>query len=1551
MADFDGADTSDEEEDEEFVDGETDTDDDLDLEHELDGLEIYHELRDLRADNMRPQDDGFHSTVPLESHTVKLYEDKLTSLRMTFPTAPVSEYERAFNQCNANSKKAYSKLRKLYEPVMTVGEMSSLRRCLAPLALESVPVDLHKWGRLTSIRLTFPTAPISECERVLIECNVNSKKAYDRLRKLYEPRRTVKEMKSLRRGLASLASELRIGISDATDHNAQDDARTTAREHVRFSVHGVHDRHGHGSEQLHDTKTSGDHLESDLGESQFAPEITASETGSWSDGEERFGGNDGEHANMSDSDKGDITSDDDSDGTSNDSDSGSEDTSMKDAASIKRPLPARQQLAKGMSATAAHILQDSMVEESADTNESSAGSNPGSDSSLTTSDDSSGSESESDDASSASRSISILVRGQCLATGLKKLSGANEPSITREPLKPNASPGTKKVSGPVEALKPEELARCTERAGASKFTKLKNTSMPEESGNMDYARYGGGSTHPSSVEMTESSGPSEPVLSKTQKRNLRRRAEKKAKNLRGPSHDTLGQPSAAGDPEFLARKQALLDTIASPSGHHQDHVIKMEPTDSSTGNLASFISAPNVSIPGTNAQSSPSSQSRLRLNVTAGRRMVFGALGLRNPKTKDDEEKVRAALMKDVRPLLNPRTLESTNAYPQDIVVQYTVQDDAEAWREKIAYRAIECCQDGIELSEPPFPFVQRWDPRQAVMTQGKKRRRGENGKRKQRSQADYYQDDMEDESGTKRRRFKEQGEGGEKDQYLDDSFYDEIQHETSANGGIALGYVDMLAPARKKNPIGYSQLTQATDLDDLPPLPKDLGSLADLRPGDAKRGMVVTWKELVASAATRWQPEHVNLTGLVVDVGDEMSDVQVVLAKRDRIKKKFDDLGNRVYDGFDAPDDSDGEDDGNRTVSHNTMIEPRILQQPLLSNLEDQPQDHVPVSEPIPVTNQNLLGDIHTAQGMEPAIREEQLTSLSPDDSGRVVETTTLQRGAQAVTSQESIISETNAQETTGHLGSTQISQADLMKDLTISGNSRLEISTMITVAEDLTPSIANGDPSVSSSASNQHVHMPGASAVEFKAPSRSLSRLSVASSRRSFLAQFDGTMDDPDVPPPTTWSPRVEGPGSDLPFSTGSVSSGRQPDPEFILDMWIDSSNRFDDTAGNSAQVVDTRRHDDQTSQRQHEQEDSQDVTPTPRRSSRTPRRVHMTPPEPPALESSLPPLDDIFSTARMSRNTPTPSVFVVHESVDQRDLEHQEAISQLHEEEELSQEKLVTRQLGGSEMQVTTGKLPEQFGGGKPTTRNLLPTGTRPCTTISRLSSGSIRESEIASQPNGASKFQPTVSLPVSQQHGGSIGPPAAPSRPQGRSESQPTYTTNRNKKSNSKPPRNQVVVSVLTQRACQLSPSQPSQSRRVTRSSGSQFQVPAGSQVVSLLSSSPARSTLSRELNPEVAGLGSDGEPEFVEDYADDSIDETYQDSRGLPVDSDWVKKVDGHKRSPYRSAGTPTAVTKPISRRRATASQEMDMSPAPVEGPDPGIAAKPVRRTRRTSARI
>ncbi|KAH7325739.1 hypothetical protein B0I35DRAFT_508080 [Stachybotrys elegans] len=466
-------------------------------------------------------------------------------------------------------------------------------------------------------------------------------------------------------------------------------------------------------------------------------------------------------------------------------------------------------------------------------------------------------------------------------------------------------------------------------------------------------------------------------LGRTQKRNARRRAQKQARKEKESQNSSVDV--AAEDQELLARKQALLSAMAEDN--HEEEVdtsgrAEAPAVEEQVQTTPAITDAAEKSAEATT--DSPKRQPR-RLDLSAGRRILFGALGLRNPKTKDDEDKLRNSMMKGVRPLQNARLAEEA-AQKEKAARQDAVDEDPDAWRAKIIYRAVECCHEGIVLSEPPFPFVQRWDPQQKY---------GSMRKRKRRSQAFDQDDSYYDNS------------------YYDDSWYDASQmHEeepeaqqsskrprtkrsaaSQANDiDVELNYDDVPA----KPLAGDSQYTEP---DDLPALPDDVTALPLLQAGGVRTGMVITWKQLLMSKATNWQPQVASMTGLVLS-DSTPDDLHVVLAKRDREndEKLYDEVtGQRIYEKFEAPDldEDEADDDGHRHLAWNEMMEPRILQR------EPSPE---PPAEP-PAGNPAVEGqDPDSHEATEHAMETKEVQTGASNAEGHDSEESIFMQDGQAI-------------------------------------------------------------------------------------------------------------------------------------------------------------------------------------------------------------------------------------------------------------------------------------------------------------------------------------------------------------------------------------------------------------------------------------------------------------------------------------------------------------------------------------------------------------------------
>ncbi len=96
-------------------------------------------------------------------------------------------------------------------------------------------------------------------------------------------------------------------------------------------------------------------------------------------------------------------------------------------------------------------------------------------------------------------------------------------------------------------------------------------------------------------------------------------------------------------------------------------------------------------------------------------------------------------------------------------------------------------------------------------------------------------------------------------DDVVDEEGLSEFQRQTEDNPDIFQNYDDVDGRRAVES--------QFTDMDDLPALPKNLSSLSSLCPGEAKVGMVITWKQWLLSKGTNWQPQVGSLTAVVVNV------------------------------------------------------------------------------------------------------------------------------------------------------------------------------------------------------------------------------------------------------------------------------------------------------------------------------------------------------------------------------------------------------------------------------------------------------------------------------------------------------------------------------------------------------------------------------------------------------------------------------------------------------------------------------------------------------------
>ncbi|KAF2091187.1 hypothetical protein K490DRAFT_62509 [Saccharata proteae CBS 121410] len=405
-----------------------------------------------------------------------------------------------------------------------------------------------------------------------------------------------------------------------------------------------------------------------------------------------------------------------------------------------------------------------------------------------------------------------------------------------------------------------------------------------------------------------------------------------------PSSRTLSNdvPAASNEEEILEKtRQRLLTKLGAAStpglidgvGETEQapsvevRAVSMDNTQQATGTSTS----PEVSTAKEATSDRPSEElseqstpKRARLDLSGARRMLFGSLGVRNPKTKEEEEKLQKRLAakqaKKAIPIAQPEETEQEDKSPTD----------PELWKKKVKLMAFECCDEGVELSAPPFPFQQRWDPQQQLRPKGKKR------KRKQRTNQEegYYGDDgeyYEDEG-----KYYE-GEG----EYYDVRYYDDSYYADGAEDGWeGLDYDDPVGTAT--NDAAESQLLQdaatttlRSESPDLPIVPENHSTLPVVDLTTANAGDVITFKRFEMSAATGWEPSVSDARSARVEEVTEEGAIVLKLAKRDRPQKKiqYDSRGNRLYDRFEMAGVTEDEEEGFLELDITDVLDPRLLQ------------------------------------------------------------------------------------------------------------------------------------------------------------------------------------------------------------------------------------------------------------------------------------------------------------------------------------------------------------------------------------------------------------------------------------------------------------------------------------------------------------------------------------------------------------------------------------------------------------------------------------------------
>lgn len=320
-------------------------------------------------------------------------------------------------------------------------------------------------------------------------------------------------------------------------------------------------------------------------------------------------------------------------------------------------------------------------------------------------------------------------------------------------------------------------------------------------------------------------------------------------------------------------------------------------------------------------------QKRVRLDVASSRRLLFGSLGLRAPRNKEEEEALRVKLnAKGLKPVTPPSVAllidTVTNGHSND-----ASSVDPDRWRSKIRLRAVECVGEQIEYSAPPFPFVQRWDPLQK-QKRGKKRKRGRRSISDQYvEEASYTQEDYDDV-------FEgipdSPGHGlhnPERYAHTNGDNTDGLDYDDSVDDDIT-GLEDFALKAEMKIPPVLS------DMEDLPSLPHNPTSLPAVKLSDITPSSVIAFKRLECTAETNYQPRLTAYQTALVTRVERNGELQLILAQRDRARPLTDGHNHRkaikkhfeIAHDTDEDEEEDEEDLGHLDVTFDELIEPKLV-------------------------------------------------------------------------------------------------------------------------------------------------------------------------------------------------------------------------------------------------------------------------------------------------------------------------------------------------------------------------------------------------------------------------------------------------------------------------------------------------------------------------------------------------------------------------------------------------------------------------------------------------
>ncbi|KAI4249623.1 MAG: hypothetical protein L6R40_000412 [Gallowayella cf. fulva] len=378
------------------------------------------------------------------------------------------------------------------------------------------------------------------------------------------------------------------------------------------------------------------------------------------------------------------------------------------------------------------------------------------------------------------------------------------------------------------------------------------------------------------------------------------------------------------------------------------------------------------------------SKPRMRLDMESSRRLLFGALGHRAPKTKEDEAVLQAKLMKNTQSPKRPPPQIAEDGNPS--AISPSISDEHSNWKDKIELSAVECCHEGIELSTPPFPFVQRWDPQQQSGHGAENRGSLHKSKKRKRNNQNYEDSFEPVEDYTAPR-------GGQRTVF-DVETYPETEDTkdiSEEHGLFARNMSDENLKAAndqllRETEETYRDAHETSDaLEDLPRLPEDVSACPTLNHAAFSVGTIIAFKQLDMSSETNWQPRISDYRTALIDSVLDDGTLSMRMASRDRVRrlKQYNqDTGERLYSKFEMPgfnDDEGDENNGLLELAFDDLIEPKLVrpppEEPRFSQIEK------------PSAGAEINGEGGLDGSGHQVTRDDQSLSLSNDSAQRVLQ------------------------------------------------------------------------------------------------------------------------------------------------------------------------------------------------------------------------------------------------------------------------------------------------------------------------------------------------------------------------------------------------------------------------------------------------------------------------------------------------------------------------------------------------------------------------------------